>query len=105
VFDHALDPPWSTTKVVLQSDEGTLVVSRDNLSPDVPRLATGCGVGALGCGLSLLGLFGGGPGLGVGGGVVAAGGAAFALTGWHPADGDRGELEAWCAERALPKKR
>ena len=97
-LDHTLDPPWSTTKLVLQSTQGTRVVSIDNRAPDTTRLWAGCGVGALGCGLGALGLFGGGPGVVGAGGVVAATGTALALTGWHPAAADEPRLEAWCSE-------
>jgi hypothetical protein len=98
LLDHALDPPWSTTKLVLQSGQGSRVVTLDNRTPDLPRLLAGCGVGAVGCGVGALGLSGGGPGAVGVGGVVGAAGAAVALTGWHPGPGADADLEAWCAE-------
>ncbi len=102
VFDHRFDPPWSTTKIVLQGRTGSRVVRVDNHVPDLPRLAAGCGVGAAGCGIGALGLLGGGPGVVVAGSVIAGGGAALALTGWHPDEDEGWDLEAWCAEEQGP---
>ncbi len=104
VLDHALDLPWSTTKIVLQSTAGSRVIERVNRAPDVARLGAGCGLGAVGCGLGVLGLLGGGPAAVVTGGGVGAAGAALALTGWHPTPiDDDADLEAWCRETTAPR--
>jgi hypothetical protein len=102
VIDHNLDPPWSTTKLVLQGPKGSRVVLLDHRTPEPERVLAGCGAGAAGCGLGLFGLLGGGAGVVAAGAVVGASGAAVALTGWHPAVDDVGGLEAWCAEGASP---
>ncbi len=99
-LDHTLDPPWATTKFVLQGTEGSIVVQRPHVVPDVVHLAAGCGLAVAGCGVGLFGLLGAGPGVIVAGGALGAAGAATALTGWRPAadDGDR-VLETWCRDQ------